>query len=350
MSAVFVVLFGAVLLLTGCLGSSGTSDSPPDETMGPDYAVELVVEALENPWSLVFLPGEGYRALVTERPGRLNLVDLDSGVLSRLSGVPAVAAVGQGGLLDVALHPDYGLGQEWIYLSYSASNPANPAEYATHVGRGRLDEQTRTLSEFEVLHVATPYSSNTGHFGSRLLFDSNWRLYVTSGDRRDRDSAQDLASHWGKILRLERDGAIPADNPFVGQSGALDAIYTYGHRNPQGLTVEPGTGRVWQNEHGERNGDEINIIDQPGGNYGWPVATCATEYGSGEPIGELPSERPDTVPPVFCWDGTEYDDGQEGFPPSGMVFYQGNAFPAVAGQSVHGESGAPLPWAIHGAW
>jgi aldose sugar dehydrogenase len=338
MSDVFVALFGAVLLLMGCLGSSGTSDSAPDETMGPGYSVERVVEALENPWSLAFLPGEAYRALVTERPGRLNLVDLYSGAVYRLSGVPAVVAVGgQGGLLDVALYPDYGPGQEWVYLSYAAANPVNPAEYATHVGRGRLDEQTLTLREFEVLHVATPYSANTAHFGSRLVFDSNWRLYVTSGDRRDRDSAQDLASHWGKILRLEGDGAIPADNPFVGQSGALDVIYTYGHRNPQGLTIEPATGRVWQNEHGERNGDEINIIDQPGGNYGWPVATCATEYSSGEPIGDLPSERRDTVPPVFCWDGTEYDDGQEGFPPSGMAFYEGNAFPQWQGNLFMGN-------------
>lgn len=329
----------AVTLLWGCGGGSSDSSysSLQDEPAGPLFDVELVVDALENPWALTFLAGEGYQALVTERPGRLNLVDLETGSVSPVSGVPSVAAVGQGGLLDVALHPNYGPGEEWVYLSYSAANPENPTEYATHVGRGRLDEQTLTLREFEVLHVATPYSANTGHFGSRMVFDSNWRLYVTSGDRRNRGSAQDLASHWGTILRLERDGTIPEDNPFVGQPGALDAVYTYGHRNPQGLAIEPATGRVWQNEHGERNGDEINIIDQPGGNYGWPVATCGTEYGSAEPIGELPSERTDTVPPVFCWDGTEYEDGQEGFPPSGMAFYQGNAFPQWQGNLFMGN-------------
>lgn len=194
-----------------------------------------------------------------------------------------------------------------------------------------------TLSDFQLLYVCTPYSGGTGHFGSRMAFGDQWRLYVSMGDRQIRQSAQDLLSNWGKILRLERDGAICADNPFVGNADALDAIYSYVHRNPQGLTVEPATGRLRGNEHGQQNGDEINIIDQPGDNYGWPIATYATEYGSVTPIGILPSDSPDTVRPVYYCDGSEYDDGQAGFPPSGMAFYTGDAFPQWQGNLFMGN-------------
>ena len=289
-----------------------------------DMEVETVAAGLERPWGMAFLPGEDDRMLVTERPGRLQLVDRQSGATTEVGGVPEVAAVGQGGLLDVALYPDYGPGQEWVYLSWAGANPEGPG-YATHVGRGRLDATDPRLMDFEVLHVATPFSTDTGHFGSRLVFDDNWHLYVTVGDRRERDAAQELDSHWGKTLRLERDGTTPADNAFVNDPDALDAIYTYGHRNAQGMAVDPATGQLWQNEHGERDGDEINLVDRPGGNYGWPIATCSREYGSGEPIGDLPHENPDTVDPVLCWDGSEYDD-QRGFPPSGMAFYDGEDF------------------------
>ena len=338
-SPVRVLVLAATGLLAGCLGSSGSTDSPlpSDPIVGPDYTVEEVIAELENPWSMAFLPGDGDRALVTERPGRLNVVDLGTGSVTEVAGLPAIAAVGQGGLLDVILYPDYGPGQEWVYLTYAAANPDNPGQYATHVGRGRFNEQTLALDDFEVLHVGTPYAGGGAHFGSRMVFDDQWRLYVTMGDRGNRNSAQDLNSHWGKILRLERDGTMPADNPFVLNPDALNAIYSYGHRNPQGLTVEQATGRIWENEHGQQNGDEINIIDQPGGNYGWPIATCATEYGTGEPIGVPPSEREDTVPPVYCWDGSEYDDGQEGFPPSGMAFYESDAFPQWRGNLFMGN-------------
>jgi glucose/arabinose dehydrogenase len=320
-----------VLLLAGCLGGNGSNGGPrvdppdpglPDPEL-PELRVELVVSGLERPWGLAFLPiGDGALALVTERPGRLRLVDLVAGeLLGEIGGVPSVAVVGQGGLLDVTLHPDFGPGQEWVYLTYSAAG--EHGGYATHVGRGRLDLEAPGLISFEVLHVATPFRDTGSHFGSRMVFDDQWRLYVTVGDGGYRDGAQDLESHWGKTLRLEADGSIPHDNPFVDRDDALDAIYTYGHRNSQGMAVEPSTGLIWQNEHGQMNGDEINIIDQPGGNYGWPVATYSREYGTGEPIGDLPHERDDTVNPVYYWDGTEYDDAQEGFPPSGMAFYDG---------------------------
>ncbi|WP_290650148.1 PQQ-dependent sugar dehydrogenase [Aquisalimonas sp.] len=329
-----VVLLLGGLLMTACINGS---DEPAENAETPDYEVETVVTGLENPWGLTFLTAEdGNKALVTERPGRLQVVDLDAGEMSEVKGVPAVASGGQGGLLDVALYPDYGPGQEWVYLTYAAEGD-DGGQYATHLGRGRLDLGGMELVDFEVLHVAEPFTSGTGHFGSRMVFDEEWKLYVTVGDRRQRDAAQDLSSHWGKTLRLRRDGSIPDDNPFVDDVDALDAVYTYGHRNVQGMTVDPATGLIWQNEHGQQNGDEINILDQPGGNYGWPVATYGREYGSGRPIGDLPPERDDTVDPVYHWDGTRYDHGQQGFPPSGMAFYQGDAFPQWQGDLFMGN-------------
>lgn len=291
------------------------------------YTAEVVVTGLVHPWGMDFLGGyDGEYALVTERTGGLYLVDLADGSREAVGGdVPEVAAVGQGGLLDVAVHPDYAGGSNWVYLTYSAAD-ASGSVYATHLGRGRLNEAGPTIEDFEVLYVAEPFGSNTGHFGSRIVFDGDGHLYMTTGERRDRHSAQDLQSNWGKILRFNDDGSIPADNPFVNDPGALDAIYTYGHRNPQGLAIHPETGELWQNEHGQRDGDEINIIDTPGGNYGWPVATYAREYVGGGEIGDLPHERDDIVNPIYWWDGTRYDDGQSGFPPSGMVFTSDGLF------------------------
>lgn len=332
---VWVFAQSVILLLAGSTVACSGNGSGAGETVG--YQVEIVREGLEHPWGMAFLPSvKGDRVLVTERPGRLKIIDLDTGDEFAVSGVPKVAAVGQGGLLDVALYPDFGPGREWVYLTYAAEQ-GNSGEYATHVGRGRLVENEYELVDFEVLHVATPFAAANAHFGSRMVFDAHRKLYVTVGDRRDRYSAQDLGSHWGKTLRLRADGFIPDDNPFIDDREALDAIYTYGHRNAQGMTVEPATGLIWQNEHGQLNGDEINIIDRPGANYGWPVATYGREYDTGEPIGVLPPERDDTVDPVYYWDGTEYDDGQEGFPPSGMAFYDGEAFPRWQGDLFMGN-------------
>lgn len=326
-----LTLAPAFLLLSGCL--TGNDTEPETQAI----QVDTVLDGLENPWGMAFLPSnQGNRALLTERSGQLSIVDLDTGEQSVLDGMPSVAATGQGGLLDVELHPDYGPEQPWVYLTYSAADENDPNAYATHIGRGQLNESALALEEFEVLHVATPFDSSNAHFGSRLTFHDGY-LFVTSGDRQVSDSAQDLESHWGATLRLEYDGSIPANNPFVNDPDAQDAIYTYGHRNSQGMAVQPSTGLLWQNEHGEQNGDEINIIDQPGANYGWPIATYGVDYSTGEPIGDLPHERDDTVNPIYYWDGTEYDDGQQGFPPSGMVFYDGEAFPEWAGQMFMGN-------------
>lgn len=301
-----------------------------------DFQVETIRDGLNHPWALAWLPSDQNRLLVTERPGALWQVALDSGEAAEIGGVPDVAATGQGGLLDVELHPEFADGERWVYLTYSAAESRNSGQYATHVGRGWLDQDLNELTDFEVLLIAEPFHNSNGHFGSRMTFHDGY-LFISTGDRRQRDSAQDLQSHWGKTLRLNPDGSIPEDNPFVEDPDALDAIYTYGHRNVQGMAVEPSTGLLWQNEHGQQNGDEINIIDQPGGNYGWPIATYGVEYGSGQPIEALPEEREDTINPVYFWTGDEYDDGQQGFPPSGMAFYQGDAFPDWEGQMLMGN-------------
>lgn len=330
-----VWLLTASFLLAAC--GSSEDDSAPIPGDADTYQHEVVLDGLTHPWAMAFLPmTDPDLMLLTERVGRLRLLDLDKGEVQDIEGLPEIASIGQGGLLDVALYPDFGPGNEWVYLSYSAMGEAED-QYALHVGRGRLNLVTLRLDDFERLFVATPFTSGGQHFGSRLAFDDQWRLYVTSGDRGDRNSAQDLNSTWGKVIRLERDGRTPADNPFVGRLDADDRIFTYGHRNPQGLALNPATGQLWENEHGEQQGDEINILDVAGGNYGWPVATYSAEYGSGQPIGDAPSDRPDTVDPVFYWDGRGLGEKPQGFPPSGMAFYYGDAFPAWEGQLLMGN-------------
>lgn len=301
-----------VLLPVGCNGySNDTSDGKTN------YQVEEILTGLEHPWGIIFLPGEGNLALLTERSGRLNLVDIDERTLTEISGTPEAAATGQGGLLDLAVHPEFEKNR-LVYLSYAASGD-QPGQYATHVGRGRLDIGENSLSDFEVLLIATPFAVTNAHFGSRLIFDDENRLYITSGDRRERDSAQDLTSLHGKTLRIHDDGTIPQDNPFVDAEGAHPAIYSYGHRNAQGMAIHPETGEIWQNEHGEFAGDEINVLEK-GGNFGWPIATYAREYSDQSEIGVFPPEHNKTVEPVYYW--VEND----GLPPSGMTFYQGEAF------------------------
>jgi aldose sugar dehydrogenase len=302
-----------IALLSGGCGSGG-SDQPREPEGAPgsgddthSYRVETLAEGFEHPWAMAFLP-DG-RVLVTERPGRLNLVDLETGARVRVGGLPDIFAQGQGGLLDVALHPQFAA-TALVYLSYSATGSGGSA---LHVGRGRLEAEQ--LVEFEVLHVATPFVDSEHHYGSRLAFDSVGHLYVTVGDRRERDRAQELDDQNGATLRLTADGEIPADNPFVGRDGD-DAIYSYGHRNSQGMVVHPQTGRIWQNEHGPLGGDEINVIEA-GGNYGWPLTSLGREYDDESPIG--PDSLEGTEAPIYHW--------QDSMGPSGMTFYTGEAFP-----------------------
>ena len=271
------------------------------------FRIETVADGFSHPWALAFLP-DG-RMLVTEREGQLNLVEREGGKHTRIAGLPKITARGQGGLLDVAVHPRFAE-NNWVYLSYVAQGEGG---FGTHVGRGRL--KGTQLTDFQVLFRATPFTDTGQHFGSRLVFDGNGHLFISLGDRNERNSAQQLDNHNGSLIRLTEDGEIPKDNPFVGRDKALPAIYSYGHRNIQGMTRHPQTGRIWLHEHGPRGGDEINT-PEAGKNYGWPVITYGKEY-YGPSIG--PAQKEGMEQPLHHWTPS--------IAPSGMVFYTGNAFP-----------------------
>ena len=273
------------------------------------FRVVQVAGGLEHPWAVAFLP-DG-RMLVSERPGRLRLVE--DGRLTEVSGLPEVAPVGQGGLLDLVLHPRYAE-NGWIYFAHSAGQGA---ELGTRISRARLSGSR--LTEVQTLFTMRPGSNTRQHFGSRLAFLPDGTLLFTIGDRGARDRAQDLGDHAGSTLRINDDGSVPMDNPFVATPGALPEIYTYGNRNAQGMVVHPDTGRVWQHEHGPRGGDEINIIE-PGKNYGWPRITYGQEYFGGR-IGT--TRAPGLEEPLLHWTPS--------IAPSGMDFYSGSAFPAWRG-------------------
>ncbi|MFC6906370.1 PQQ-dependent sugar dehydrogenase [Halalkalicoccus tibetensis] len=315
------------LSVAGCVDSSddepssgGSDDDGDDREETTEFDVETVAEGFANPWAIELLPEGGM--LVTEREGRLSVVDPESGSVESIEGGPDVYAAGQGGLLDAVLHPDYP-DEPWVYLSYSDDNDAG--ESTTRLGRGRLEPEEGLLDEFEQLHVAEPFVDSDGHYGSRMVVEND-ALYMTVGDRQSGEFgpdhvSQDTTNELGTTLRLALDGSVPEDNPFIGEGGFVETIYSYGHRNAQGMTVRPETGDIWQSEHGEEDGDEINVIEA-GGNYGWPVATYGCAYGTDDPVGEDPDEREDTIAPVYHW-----ECGSGGFPPAGMTFYDGEAFP-----------------------
>jgi aldose sugar dehydrogenase len=301
-------------------GTPAVDDGEPAEA--PDPVVETVAEGFDGAWGLAFLP-DGEQLLVTEVGGTLNVVDVGSGDVREIDGVPEVDTGGQGGLLDVAVGPE----ADWLYLTYSASDGSGAT--ATHLARGRLDLAQGRLDDLEVLFVAEPFLGETVHYGSRVEFGSDGHLFMTVGDRGDKNfddhRSQDTSNTHGTTIRLMPDGSVPDDNPFVGDDGVADEIYSYGHRNVQGMAVNPGTGELWQGEHGEEDGDEINIVEA-GGNYGWPEVTTACEYGTDTPVGERHEDRDDVVAPVYFW-----ECGTGGFPPAGMAFYEGDEFPAWQG-------------------
>lgn len=284
---------------------------------------ETVAEGLENPWAVRTMPGGGF--LVTEKPGRLRLIGVDGQVGEAIAGVPEVVSERQAGLLDVELSPDFG-SDRLVYLSYSEPRQGGNG---TAVARGRLSEDGARLENVQVIFRATPTYGNFLHYGSRLVFDREGRLYVTLGERSDietRPQAQDLGSHLGKIVRINADGSIPADNPFVNREGALPEIWSWGHRNVQGAALHPETGELWSFEHGARGGDELNI-PRAGLNYGWPIAAYGIEY-RGVAIGEGNTTAPDTVQPVYYWDPS--------IATGGAAFYQGDMFPGWNGNLLVG--------------
>lgn len=287
-----------------------------ESSAGP-VAVEPVAEGLAHPWGLAFLPDGSM--LVTERPGRLRFVSADGRMSDPLPGVPEVYAQRQGGLLDVALDPDF-RSNRLVYLSF-----AEPGEggASTAVARGRLEQDG--LRDVEVIFRQQPKVDGGNHFGSRLVFAPDGKLFVTTGERFKFDPAQDLSTDLGKIVRIDPDGSVPDDNPFVGREGARPEIWSYGHRNIQAAAINPRTGVLWEIEHGPRGGDEINIV-QPGGNYGWPLVSWGRHY-SGEDIPDPPT-RPDLAPSIHQWTPV--------IAPSGMAFYTGDLFPQWQGSLLVG--------------
>lgn len=273
--------------------------------------VQEVVRGLEHPWGLSFLPDGS--ALVTERPGRLRLLR-DGKLSAPIAGVPKVYAQSQGGLLDVVLSPDFAR-DRLVYLSYSEEGDGKSG---TAVGHGRLSEDGTQLSDFKVIFRQLPKLSGGQHYGSRLVFDGKGYLFISLGENNQRPTAQDLDKHQGKIVRLKVDGQVPQDNPFVSQKGAKPEIWSYGQRNPQGLALNPWTGALWQNEHGPRGGDELNIIER-GANYGWPLATRGINY-SGLKIPEAKGETlAGGTEPIYWW---AKSPGV-----SGMAFYDARQHP-----------------------
>lgn len=283
------------------------------------FRIVPLLAGLENPWSIAFLP-DG-RMLVTERAGRLRLVSQDFKLDPKpIEGLPEVIANGQGGLFDVVLHPQHAQ-NGWIYWAYNAPGTGG---WGTALARGKL--QGQRMTEVQVLFSMQPKTRSAHHFGGRIVFDAAGMVYLTLGDRGDKDRAQKLNDHAGSVIRLHDDGRVPKDNPFVKQAGALPEKWTLGHRNMQGAAINPQTGELWTHEHGPQGGDEVNVI-RPGLNYGWPVVTYGVNYGLGTKIGEGQS-KPGMVQPLQVW--------VPSIAPSGMVFVSGLQFPQWQGSMLVG--------------
>ena len=279
-----------------------------------EVRVVTVAKGLSHPWGLAFLP-DG-RMLVTERPGRMRIVAMDGRVSPPLAGVPEVYARGQGGLLDVALHPDFARNR-LVYFSYAEPGPGGAG---TAAAMARLSDDGARLENLKVVFRQQPKSEGGNHFGSRLVFARDGRLFITIGERYQMELAQDISVNRGQVIRIEADGRIPADNPFVNRNGARPEIWSYGHRNPQGAALHPQTGKLWTVEHGPAGGDEVNI-PLPGRNYGWPVIGYGNHY-NGRPIG-VGTHKEGMEQAVYYWNPA--------IAPSGMDFYTGDKFPGWRG-------------------
>lgn len=318
---------GAALLLAAATvacesapaqGPAPRSPTPPSRE--DVVRAETVARGLDHPWGFAFLP-DG-RIIVTERSGAVRLIDKNGTVSAPLAGAPAVRAGGQGGMLDVALDPAFAQNRI-IYLSYS--EPGEEGRSGTSVARMRLGDNA--LEDVRVIYRQDPKVSSGNHFGSRLAFSRDGKLFITQGDRFSyRERAQDLSTTIGKVVRINPDGSIPRDNPFVGRSDAKPEIWSYGHRNIQAATVHPETGQLWTVEHGAAGGDELNH-PEAGKNYGWPVITYGRDY-SGRKIGEG-AVKQGMEQPVYYWDPV--------IAPSGMTVYTGDRYPGWKGSILIGS-------------
>lgn len=305
-------------ILVGCLAIILTWAGAGSAQDNKDYRIETVASGLDHPWSIDFLPNGDM--LVTERSGTLRIIR--DGVLAPdpIANVPEVFHRGQGGLFDVVLHPEFSE-NNYIYLTYAHGSLK---KNATRIARGVWEGDA--LKDVEVIFTVEPWKATPAHYGGRLAFLHDGTMALTTGDGFNyREKAQDLTSLLGKTIRLNDDGSVPSDNPFVGRSDARDEIYTYGHRSPQGLAVDHSTGALYQNEHGPKGGDELNLLEA-GKNYGWPIATYGVDY-TGARISPY-TEYPGTVQPLVDWTPS--------LAPSGLTIYNGDAFPHWKGDAFTG--------------
>ena len=292
---------------------------PIDAESSDKYSYEMVVSDLSIPWGFTFLPDESI--LITEKNG--DIIHFKDGSKTMIQGGPKVYDRGQGGLLDVALHPDY-KNNGWIYFTY-ASKEGEGDGGNTALMRAKLNGNQ--LTSKEILYKAGPNTTKGQHFGSRITFDKDGYLYFSIGERGERDvNPQDITRDNGKVYRLNDDGSVPSDNPFVGQENAVEAIYSYGHRNPQGMILNPESGEIWVHEHGPKGGDEINVVKK-GANYGWPIVTYGENY-SGTSITDERS-RPNMEDPIFYW--------LPSIAPSGFAYVTSDKFPDLKGNLLVGS-------------
>jgi len=307
---------------------AGQTDAP-EQKLGVAFDVVVVTEGLQNPWSVAFLPGG--KMLITERPGRLRVLSADGKLSAPVTGLPAVYARSQGGLLDVVLDPAFAR-NNLIYWSFS--EPRENNENNTAVARGKFvdDAAAPRVDDVQVIYHQTPSLASNLHFGSRLVFALDGTLFVTQGDRSiipGRMQAQKMDSGIGKLVRINPDGTIPKDNPFFGAPGVRPEIWSYGHRNIQAAALHPTTGAIWEIEHGTRGGDEINIA-RKGRDYGWPTIAYGIEYQGGQITGGI-QQQAGMEQPIYYWDPI--------IGPSGMTFYTGSLFPQWKGSLFVGGHG-----------
>jgi glucose/arabinose dehydrogenase len=315
MNIIFLGIIGLALALQ-FVPKIGFADDRSIDTVKGRIKVETVADGLSHPWGMAFLP-DG-RMLVTERPGRLRIL-ADGKLSAPLSGVPEVFAQGQGGLLDVAIDPDF-KSNSLVYLSYAEPGKGGAS---TAVARGKLGD--KGLEDVKVIFRQEPKVGGGNHFGSRLVFAPDGTLFITLGERFTFTPAQDLSNDLGKIIRINPDGSIPKDNPFVGRKVARPEIWSYGHRNAQGAAINPKTGKLWETEFGPLGGDELNI-PEPGKDYGWPIVSWGDNY-DGSKIPDPPT-HPEFADAIYHWNPV--------ISPSGIAFYTGDAIPAWKGNLLIG--------------
>lgn len=310
-----VMVLGVILMLLTD-GAFALKNVKVFKAAGKKVQVEEVARGLQIPWGFDFL--SPHEMIVTERQGTIKRIKVASGQKTAVGGVPKVTASGQGGLLDIGLHPHFKKNR-LLYLTYAAPFGAG---HTTKLAMAKLG--AKKLEQLKVLFVAKPAASGFLHYGARIAFDGQGHLFVSLGERGDRDRAQNLRAHGGKVIRLNLDGSIPQDNPFANQKNALPEIWTYGHRNPQGLVYHGATGTLWEQEHGPKGGDEINVIKK-GRNYGWPIITYGREYW-GPKIGT--THKKGLAQPIHHFTPS--------IAPSGLTIYTGSRFPRWRGDLFSG--------------